>query len=126
MIEGKLKSMCPYMSQALIHGNNRNFCTALVTVDEDSIKKWASENNLGTSDYAAISAHPKTKELLQGYIDQVNKDLPSYETIKKFAILPQDFTEATGELTASLKVKRKVVEQKYKSLLDGFYAGAIE
>jgi long-chain acyl-CoA synthetase len=125
MIEGKLKSSCPYLGQVVVHGNNRNFCSALATIDEESIKKWASENGVG-NDYALIVAHPKTKELLQGYFDQVNKELPSYETIKKFAILPQDFTEATGELTASLKVKRKVVEQKYKNILDGFYAGAIE
>jgi long-chain acyl-CoA synthetase len=125
MIEGKLKSTCPYIGQVVVHGNNRNFCSALVTVDEESITKWASENGAG-NDYASIVAHPKTKELLQGYFDLVNKELPSYETIKKFAVLPQDFTEATGELTASLKVKRKVVEQKYKSLLDGFYAGAID
>ena len=125
MIEGKLKSSCPYLGQVVVHGNNRNFCSALVTIDEESIKKWASESGAG-NDYASIVAHPKTKELLQGYFDQVNKELPSYETIKKFAILPQDFTEATGELTASLKVKRKVVEQKYKNILDSFYVGAID
>lgn len=126
MIEGKLKSTCPYLSNALVHGNNRNFCTALVTVDEESTKKWAGENGITANSYAELAGHPKVKELIQGYIDQVNKELPSYETIKKFAVLPQELTEANGELTASLKVKRKAVEAKYKSILDSFYQGALE
>ena len=62
---------------------------------------------------------------MQEYIDQLNKTLAKHETIKKFAILPHDFTLEAGEITPSLKVKRKVVEQKYKKILDGFYAGSI-
>ncbi len=64
--------------------------------------------------------------MIKPFVEQLNKGLASYESIKKFAILPTDLTMEAGELTPSLKVKRKVVETKYKDLLDGFYAGALE
>jgi long-chain acyl-CoA synthetase len=66
------------------------------------------------------------RALVQAYLDELNSGLASYETIKVFAILPQDLTVEAGDLTASLKVKRKAVEQKYKHLLDGFYAQAAQ
>ena len=119
-LEGKLKALCPYLSQAVVHGDNRKYCSALFTVDEEAIRKWGAESGVSGS-YADFAAHPKTKALIQGYVDQLNKDLPSYETIKYFALLPADLSEKEGELTASMKVKRKIVERKYKHLLDGFY-----
>jgi long-chain acyl-CoA synthetase len=124
-LEGKLKASCPYISQVLVHGNARNFCSALVTLDEEAAKKWAREQGLGDLSMAQIADHDKMRALLQGYFDQLNATLPSYETIKRFAVLASDFTEAAGELTPSMKVKRKVVEQKYKATLDAFYAGAV-
>jgi long-chain acyl-CoA synthetase len=124
-LEGKLKAICPYVSQVVVHGNNRNFCTALISLEEESVRKWAAENGLGQKSYAELAADPKVKALLQTCVDQLNSELPSYETIKKFGLLPQDLTVEAGELTASLKVKRKVVEQKYKAMLDGFYDEAM-
>ena len=64
-------------------------------------------------------------ELIKGYVDQLNKDLPSYESIKKFAILPADLSQDAGELTPSLKVKRKVVEKNYAAVLDKMYEGSV-
>jgi long-chain acyl-CoA synthetase len=125
-LEGKLKANCPYLSQVLVHGNNRNFCSALVTLDEEAVRKWARESGVGDRSVAEYAADPRVHALIKGYVDQVNAGLASYETVKKFAILPADLTEASGELTASLKVKRKVVEKKYQAILDGFYAGAVE
>ncbi|MFZ5471710.1 MAG: AMP-dependent synthetase/ligase [Myxococcota bacterium] len=123
-LEGKLKAISPVASQVLVHGNNRNFCSALVALDEEAIKAWAKENGLGRLSYAELTRHERVKELLQGHFDQLNATLASYETVKKFAILPKDLTIEDGDLTASMKIKRKVVEQKYKDLLDGFYGGA--
>jgi long-chain acyl-CoA synthetase len=120
-LEGKFKHLCPFVSQVLVHGNNRNFCVALLSLDEESVKKWAGQNGLGSLGYSDLAANDQVKKLIQPYFDQLNAELPSYETIKKFALLPKDLTVEAGELTASLKVKRKVVETKYKALLDGFY-----
>jgi long-chain acyl-CoA synthetase len=126
MVEGKLKAHCPFVSQVVVHGDNRNFCTALIALDPEAITKWAKDNELDGKSYAELAADPKVTALIQPYIDALNKELPSYETLKKFALLPKDLSVEEGELTPSLKLKRKVVEKKYKALLDGFYSGAME
>ena len=125
-LEGKMKVLCPYVSQLVVHGDNRNFCVALVTVEEEAIKKWARESGLGELSYGDIAAHPKTRELLKGFFQQLNANLASYESIKDFAILPADLTQEAGELTPSLKLKRKFVEKKYSHLLEKFYQGSVE
>jgi long-chain acyl-CoA synthetase len=125
-LEGKLKTMSPLISQVLVHGNLRNFCSALITLNEDEIRKWAADNGMGASSYADIAADDKTRSMISTFVSQLNGDLASYETIKKFALLPADFTQETGELTPTLKVKRKVVETKYRSVLDDFYAGSVQ
>jgi long-chain acyl-CoA synthetase len=89
---------------------------ALLTLSEDAMKRFAGN-----------SEAPELHALLKKDFDQINAKLASWETIKKFAVLPNDFTEASGELTPSLKVKRKVVIEKYQSVIDGLYAsGRVE
>lgn len=124
-LEGSLKALCPYISQVLVHGNARNFCTALVSLDEESMGSFKDEHKLNGVTYEDLSKHPAAEKMVQEAVDQLNTGLASYETIKKFALLPKDLTVEDGELTASLKVKRKVVEKKYATVLDAFYAGAI-
>ncbi len=124
-IEGKLKAACPFISQVVIHGAERNFVSALLTLEDDATMKWARENGHTGKSYADVVALEETKKLISGFIDDVNKSLNKWETIKQFAILPKDLTVDAGELTPSLKVKRKVVEKKYASLLDKMYAGSI-
>jgi long-chain acyl-CoA synthetase len=119
-IEVKFKAACPYGSNIVVHGDGRKFVSALVTLDEPSIMTWAQENGVSGS-YAEVVTNPKTKEMVQGYIDEVNAQLPQWETVKKFEILPEDLSIDSGELTPSLKVKRKVVEKKHTDLLDSFY-----
>jgi long-chain acyl-CoA synthetase len=121
-LESKFKALCPYVSQVVVHGNNRNFCSALVTLDEESLRKWAKDHGVGEAAMARLVEDPRVRQMVQGYVDQLNASLASYETVKKFAILPIDFTVESGDLTASLKVKRKAVEHKYRTVLDGFYA----
>ncbi len=123
-IEGKLKATCPYISQVIVHGDKRNFVTALVTVDEESIMKWARDKGISKA-YHDVVALPEVKQLLAPYFDEVNKSLAKYETVKQFSVLPKDLSVDEGELTPSLKVKRKVVEKKYAAMLDKMYEGAI-
>lgn len=125
-IEGTLKSKCPYISQVLVHGDRRNFCSALVTLDEESIPAWAADNGIDGSDIAALAKHEAVTTMIQKAVDELNADLASYETIKKFAVLEADFTIENELLTASLKVKRKAVEKKYSDVLDAFYADALQ
>ena len=120
LLEGRLKALCPYVSQALVHGDRRNFCSALITLDEEALQKWAAGHGLAGT-YAELAALPEAQALIQPYVDQLNATLPSYATIKKFALLDADLSLESGDLTTSLKLKRKAVEQKHMAVLDGLY-----
>ncbi|HET7503558.1 MAG TPA: long-chain fatty acid--CoA ligase [Kofleriaceae bacterium] len=124
-IEGKLKAHCPYISQVIVHGDKRNFVTALVTLDEEATMKWAREHGLNGKPYAEVVKTEEVKQLLRPYFDACNKELAKYETVKQFEILPKELSVDEGELTPSLKVKRKVVEKKYAGLLDRMYEGTV-
>jgi len=124
-LEGGLKARCPYISQVTIHGNNRNYCSALVTLDPDSIQPWAKERGLEGLSAEQLVARPEVVQLIERAVADLNASLASYETIKRFAILPRDFSVESGELTPSLKIKRRVVEEHYRDILDSFYAGSI-
>jgi long-chain acyl-CoA synthetase len=122
-LEGSLKAFCPYINQVLIHGNNRNFCSALVTLDAESIQRWAGQNSIAQSELSP--GHPKIRALIESYINRFNAHLASFEAIKKFHILEDEFTIANGELTPSLKLKRKFIETKYAAVLDDMYSGKV-
>jgi long-chain acyl-CoA synthetase len=120
-IESKFKAICPYASQFMVFGNERNYCVALITLDPDSIGEWAKEHGV-EGDYAQIVASDKCREMVAGYVDELNGQLNRWETIKKWELLDHDLSVDTGELTPSMKVKRNVVETNYKEKLDAFYS----
>ncbi|MEV3855445.1 AMP-binding protein [Streptomyces sp. NPDC050095] len=125
-VEGQFKAVCPYVSNILVHGADRNFCTALISLDEPAILEWAKENGLEGKSYADVVAAPATVQLVEGYVQELNQGLQRWQTIKKFKLLPRDLDIEHGELTPSLKLKRPVVERTYKELLDEMYAGSRE
>ncbi|WP_369169311.1 long-chain fatty acid--CoA ligase [Streptomyces sp. R28] len=125
-VEGQFKAVCPYVSNILVHGADRNFCTALIALDEPSILAWAEENGLSGKSYAEIVAAPATVEMVDGYVKQLNAGLQKWQTIKKFRLLPRDLDVEHGEITPSLKLKRPVVEREYKGLIEEMYAGTRE
>ncbi|MEU9306197.1 AMP-dependent synthetase/ligase [Streptomyces sp. NPDC048256] len=125
-VEGQFKAVCPYVSNILVHGADRNFCTALIALDEPSLLDWAKDNGLAGKSYADVVASPVTVELIDGYVKQLNEGLQRWQTIKKFRLLPRDLDVEHGEITPSLKLKRPVVEREYKHLIDEMYAGSRE
>ncbi|MEV5090556.1 AMP-dependent synthetase/ligase [Streptomyces griseoincarnatus] len=125
-VEGQFKAVCPYVSNILVHGADRNYCTALIALDEQSITAWAAENGLAGKPYAEIVAAPVTVEMVDGYVKQLNEGLQRWQTIKKFRLLPRDLDVEHGEITPSLKLKRPVVEREYKHLIEEMYEGARE
>ncbi|MCG7207501.1 AMP-dependent synthetase/ligase [Streptomyces arenae] len=125
-VEGQFKAVCPYVSNILVHGADRNFCTALIALDEPAILEWAKENGLDGKSYAEVVAAPVTVEMVDGYVKQLNEGLQKWQTIKKFRLLPRDLDVEHGEITPSLKLKRPVVEREYKHLIDEMYAGTRE
>jgi long-chain acyl-CoA synthetase len=121
-IEAKFKALCPYASQFMVFGAERNFAVALVTLDADAIEGWAAENGLAGASYSQIASSEAAREMVADYVSQLNEQLNRWETIKKWEILDHDLTIDSGELTPSLKVKRNVVEKNNAGLIDGFYS----
>ncbi|GGX00855.1 AMP-dependent synthetase/ligase [Streptomyces chryseus] len=125
-VEGQFKAVCPFVSNILVHGADRNFCTALIALDEPTILGWAKDNGLEGKSYAEVVASKKTEELIEGYVKRLNEGLQRWQTVKKFRLLPRDLDIEHGELTPSLKLKRPVVEREYKNLIEEMYAGSRE
>ncbi len=115
MLENALKGRSPLFSQVLAYGDRRPYCVALITIGEEAVKTF------GGGDPARAAQSADLRAALAKEVDALNATLASYERIKKFAVLPVDFSEAAGELTPSLKVKRKVVIERYRAVLDGLY-----
>ncbi len=119
-IENLLKGD-PFISQAMVHGDKRPYPVALLTVNPDELVKFAKEQGILITDLAALVKHPKVVERVSRIVENKNTELQSYAKIKKFTILPGDFTVDNGLLTPTLKVKRKVITEKNRELLDSLY-----
>jgi long-chain acyl-CoA synthetase len=124
-IEGQFKAVCPYTSQAVIVGQARNFVTMLISLDEEAIMGWASSGGLAGKSYSEVCGAPETQKLIADYIDQLNGKLNRWETVKKFAILPRDLSIEAGEITPSMKIKRRSVEANFAEQIDKMYAGSL-
>ncbi|HEY0840788.1 MAG TPA: long-chain fatty acid--CoA ligase [Vulgatibacter sp.] len=119
-IENALKTE-PIVSQALVYGDKRKYLTALITVSEENGRKLLADKGIQVGSYEELTRRPEIRAEVEGAVNRLNSTLASFETIKKFAIPPRDFTMETGELTPTLKVKRKVTTERYRDLLDGLY-----
>ncbi|MGW4050259.1 AMP-dependent synthetase/ligase [Streptomyces sp. NPDC004779] len=125
-IESRFKAVCPFASNILVIGNGRNYCTALITLEESVIMPWAASNGLAGRTYTEVVTSPEAHALVDGFVRRVNADLQRWQTLKKFAVLPRDLDIEHGELTPSLKVKRPVVERAYADLVEAMYEGSRE
>jgi long-chain acyl-CoA synthetase len=123
-IEARFKGLCPFVSQFLVHGAGHNYATALVTLDPDAVAGWAPTVGLDGKTYAEVVASPQAHALVQRYLDQLNDGLNRWETIKKFTILDKDLTVEEGDLTPSMKLRRKAVTEKHRAELDAMYDGS--
>lgn len=113
----------PLIEQALVHGDRRNYLTALLALAPDSAQDWAKRKNIGGTQMEALNQHPLLLNEIQAHVDEVNNKVARYESIKKFTLLPRLLDIENGELTPTLKIKRNIVEQHYKNLLDAMYEG---
>ena len=112
----------PYIEQVCLVGDNRNYLSALVIPNFESLENWARQQGMPAMSREELVKTPQVKERIQAGVDRVNATLAKYETIKRFAILPEEFTEAGGELTPTLKKKRRVIDTKYKAMIEQMYA----
>jgi long-chain acyl-CoA synthetase len=119
-LENDLKGS-KYVSQALVVGDRRPYLTALITLDAAELEKWAREQRLAV-DGSAWARDPRVHALVQEIVDGVNADRSRFEQLKRFAILPRDFTIADGELTPTLKLRRRVVLDHFGDEVEALYA----
>ena len=119
-LENQLKTI-PLVSQAVVLGDRRKYLCALFTLNYEAALRLAEAQNIEPRTPEALAKNAAVRAALQTALDQFNASVAQFESIKKFAILPGDFTQESGELTPSLKVKRKVVAERYSAIVDGLY-----
>ncbi|MBU2498204.1 MAG: AMP-binding protein, partial [Proteobacteria bacterium] len=121
-IENKLK-FSPYINDAVVIGDRRKFLSALIMIDEDNVVKYAQDNKVQFSTYKDLTRTPEIMSLIQGEVDKVNETLSRVEQVKKFTILPKKLYEEDGEVTPTMKVKRKYVNEAFADLIEAMYKG---
>ena len=109
------------VEQAIVIGNARKFAAALIVPAFDSLKTYAKSLGLEVKDLKALVRHPRIVEYFKKKVDEVTKELAPHEKIKKIALLDQEFSVEGGELTPTLKVRRKFVEDKHREVIDSLY-----
>jgi long-chain acyl-CoA synthetase len=124
-IENCLKTS-PYILNAMVIGDQRKFVVALIVPNSITVSAKLAEEGLKVSSPLELSAHPRVRALIQSEVTRLTAHLAQYETIKRFALLPEDFTFDSGSLTFTMKLKRRVVEQQYRSVIDSLYADVNE
>ena len=110
-----------YIGQVVVYGDQEKYLTGVVTLDQDQVKDWATKHGIPFSSWEELCKHSKVLELIDNEVQEKNKTLSSFETLKKVLIVPNEFSIDSGELTASLKVKRHVVTENYRAQLDMLY-----
>lgn len=110
-----------YIGQVVVYGDRKKYLTGVVTLDQDQVKEWAVKHGIQFSSWEELCKHPKVVELINNEVQEKNKSLSSFETLKKVLIAPNEFSVKSGEQTSSLKIKRKVVTEKYKAQLEALY-----
>ena len=119
-LENQLKTF-PLVSQAMVHGDRRKYLSVLISVSEEQVRKLVTDPGAASQSYAMLVRRPEIVAAVQAVVDRLNADLPPYETLKRFALADHEFSQETGEITPTLKVKRKYVTQKYQADLDALY-----
>lgn len=120
-ISASFKAVCPYASEIIVYGEGKPYCVALVSLEAEAIKEWAADNGLGDKSFSEIARDPKTLTMVEGYVEQLNKHLNRWEQVKKVAIIDRELTVENGDLTPSLKLKRKVVVDNFHDKIDALY-----
>jgi long-chain acyl-CoA synthetase len=119
-IENKLKASS-YINDAVVIGDKRKFISCLIMIDEDNVVKYAQDNKIQFSTYKDLTQSPEIVKLIQAEVDQVNETLSRVEQVKKFTILPKKLYEEDGEVTPTMKVKRKYVNEAFGDLIEAMY-----
>ncbi|WP_432969045.1 AMP-dependent synthetase/ligase [Dactylosporangium sp. CA-233914] len=121
VLEARLKALCPLAGNVVVHGEGRKHITALIDLDPDAARAWAAEHGLASLALPELATAPELLSEVERYVAHLNAGLGPWETVKRFAVLPRHLSVEDGDLTPSLKLRRRVVEDRYRPLLDGLY-----
>ncbi len=121
-MENRLK-FSPYINETIVLGDGRKYLTALIQIDLENVSKWAKEQKIAYTTFKSLVNHPEVYELIRREVQDANKEVSQVETIKKFLLLDKELDHDDDELTATLKVRRKTIEKKFKDLIESMYRG---
>jgi long-chain acyl-CoA synthetase len=125
-IEGMFKALCPYVSQVVVIAQARNFATMVVTLDPDVVRTMTAPGGpFEGKTYAEVAASQQMRDMIEPAVKELNSKLNRWETVKKFTILPRDFSIESGEITPSMKIKRKGVETNFAAEIEAMYEGTL-
>jgi long-chain acyl-CoA synthetase len=127
-IENKLKFF-PEIREAVAFGDNRDYCTVMMCIDDEAMGSWAERNNVAYASHQELAANPRVREIIKGHVERVNSDLAADPNlggsqIRRFVLLHKQLDADDGELTRTRKVRRNVVADKYGGLVEALYGGA--
>lgn len=117
----KLMRTSPYIHQLMVCGDGRKFLTALVAVDAEAVQRFAEREGIAFDRFQELVVHPRVRRLIASEIEERNHQLAGYQTIRRFTILPESFSLDAGEVTATMKLRRQAVEERYRDLIDAMY-----
>ncbi|WP_072690833.1 AMP-dependent synthetase/ligase [Rhodococcus marinonascens] len=120
-VAATFKGICPYVGEIIVDGEGKSYCVALISLDAESIGEWAKQHQMGDKSLAEIADAQQTRNLIGGYVEELNANLNRWEQIKKFHILERELTIENGEITPSMKLKRKVVMTNFSDALADLY-----
>jgi long-chain acyl-CoA synthetase len=122
MIEGMI-NQCEFVEQAVIVGDKRKYVSALIVPDFERLRAWAKDQGIAASDKQGLIADRRVIDMIKAEVNRLTRELADYEKVKRIGLLAEEFTIDGGELTPTLKVKRRVVEEKYGGLIESLYSG---
>ncbi len=123
-VENLLK-FSPFIREAVVIGERRHFVTALLQIDYETVGKWAEEQGIGYTNYRNLAENERVRELVQAEVDKANARMPRVQGVRRFHILAKELDHDDGEMTATLKLRRKNIEQKYADLIEALYRDAV-
>ena len=122
MIEGMI-NQSEFVEQAVIVGDKRKYVAALIVPDFERLRAWAKEQGISTADKQELVADRRVVDMIKADVNRLTRELADYEKVKRIGLLAEEFSVDGGELTPTLKVKRRVVEEKYGELIESLYSG---
>ena len=124
-IENALR-FSPFIKEAIVIADRRRFVSALIQIEFDSVSKWAEEHGLTYTHFRSLVELPQVRELVQKEVDRANAHMPQVQQVRKFHLLTKELDHDDGEVTATMKVRRKSIAEKYAQVIEDLYAPARE